>query len=387
VLREQFFSTIQLAVITKHQNHHEIDKKTGKQVSFGVVRVANIAPCIELTRFLLNADWPDGVEVRVMAYHSQQILLMRSEQEKHLDQVLKRKSGSQVVFDQAVIRAHLESIESKNVIFILVATPVEEVGRDHDFDWAVVEPSSFRSFIQLAGRVLRHRTQTESLLEPNISLLQYNLKGVLLQAEERDKPVFCRPGYESEHHRLESHDLTQLLEVEKLAKRLDAELRISKKSTLRPTQDLADLEHEVIHTLLTDYTQRGPESMQGWLSSCWWLTGIPQQLVKFRRGAAQLTVFRVPDEDEWCFVEKGRYGQPYSKIEKTYSIEVDERLTRREQARFWLQRDYPQLLEGLGRSNLERAALVYGEINLPTYGKDANNLSFHYSSQFGLVAK
>lgn len=30
-------------------------------------------------------------------------------------------------------------------------------GRDHDYDWAIVEPSSMRSIIQLAGRIRRHR--------------------------------------------------------------------------------------------------------------------------------------------------------------------------------------------------------------------------------------
>ena len=38
----------------------------------------------------------------------------------------------------------------------MLGSPVTEVGRDHDYDWAVVEPSSMRSLIQLAGRVRRH---------------------------------------------------------------------------------------------------------------------------------------------------------------------------------------------------------------------------------------
>ena len=60
----------------------------------------------------------------------------------------------------------------------MVATPVEEVGRDHDFDWAIVEPSSYRSIIQLAGRVLRHRKLDQDIQNPNIALMQYNLKGL-----------------------------------------------------------------------------------------------------------------------------------------------------------------------------------------------------------------
>jgi len=101
-----------------------------------------------------------GIAPRVMAYHSRQVMLLRSEQERHLDQALKRKEKQDeqpVAFSNEVIRQHLDSTEVENVIFILVATPVEEVGRDHDFDWAIIEPSSYRSIIQLAGRVLRHR--------------------------------------------------------------------------------------------------------------------------------------------------------------------------------------------------------------------------------------
>ncbi|MFH4247401.1 hypothetical protein WAI89_21855, partial [Acinetobacter baumannii] len=74
-----------------HFKHHTIDTQTSKKVSFGVVRVANIPPCIALTQYLLNAEWSPGISPRVMAYHSRQVLLLRSEQERHLDQVLKRK--------------------------------------------------------------------------------------------------------------------------------------------------------------------------------------------------------------------------------------------------------------------------------------------------------
>lgn len=51
-------------------------------------------------------------------------------------------------------------------VVIVMATSVAEVGRDHDYDWAVVEPSSMRSLIQLAGRVRRHRAGSPA--SPNI---------------------------------------------------------------------------------------------------------------------------------------------------------------------------------------------------------------------------
>ena len=90
-----------------------------------------------------------------------------------------------------------------------MATPVEEVGRDHDFDWAVVEPSSYRSFIQLAGRIMRHRELVSELATSNMALMQFNLKGL----KEKDV-VFNYPGYESSENRLVTHDLKQLLDDE-----------------------------------------------------------------------------------------------------------------------------------------------------------------------------
>ncbi len=383
-IRSYFNSVILEAILDKHQKHHGIDEKSEKRVSFGVVRLANIKPCVELTKYLLNAQLPDDMEIRTMAYHSQQLLIMRNEQEKHLDAVLKRENGDQSSFDQKDIRKHLGSISAKQVVFILVATPVEEVGRDHDFDWAVVEPSSYRSFIQLAGRVRRHREAKKDCTEANMALLQYNLKGLSKQA----RLVFCRPGYESEHNRLDTHDLNNLLDVETLAERLDAKPRISKPSPLHPKTNLADLEHEVIHQLLTNYDQQGPDSMQGWLAECWWLTAIPQLFVRFRDSRPQLTVFLIPKDDDWIFVTKGNYGEELIPIEETYRIERDNELTDQEKERLWLHRDYESLLEKTGQLSLINAALIYGEIGLPIdERKGANPTSFTYSNQLGLVRK
>ncbi len=80
-LEEYYFSLIQQGILQKHQWHSIEEKKSGKRISFGVVRMANIDPCIRLTRYLLNADWPQDVDAKSMAYHSRQILIMRNAQE------------------------------------------------------------------------------------------------------------------------------------------------------------------------------------------------------------------------------------------------------------------------------------------------------------------
>jgi CRISPR-associated endonuclease/helicase Cas3 len=380
-IRNYYFASIQKTVLEQHLQHNTTDIDTGKTISFGVVRFANIKPCIDFTRFLLNADFPADVEIRTMAYHSRQVLIMRSEQEKHLDKVLKRKDSKQGVFSNARIRTHLKEITAQHVIFILVASPVEEVGRDHDFDWAVVEPSSYRSFIQLAGRVMRHREPPEKGLEsPNVAIMQYNLKGLL----KSGAPVFIKPGYESADNRLRTQDLFELVNYKKLAERLDAQPRIRKNETLYPHTNLADLEHECIHQLLSDYGRLGPEAMQGWLTGYWWMTAVPQMYVRFREGNPQVPVYLVPtgEDGTFKFAEKDDFGKPVIR-ENLYNIERHE-LTEKERKRLWLQRDYPSLLEKMGEDTM-KAALIYGEIGLPVYGRDLNDIHFIYSSQLGLM--
>ncbi|MBB5322747.1 type I-F CRISPR-associated helicase Cas3f [Marinobacter oulmenensis] len=230
--QNEFFNTIRQAILSKHLEHHEQDAQTGRNISFGMVRCANIRPCVELTEYLLDAEWLEHVEIRTMAYHSQQVLLLRHEQEKHLDQVLKRNrpvNDPEGVFQQPEIREHLDSGDSTDLIFILVTTPVEEVGRDHDFDWAVVEPSSYRSIIQLAGRVRRHRPAEADNSAPNMGLLQYNLKGYRGEA----KDVFSRPGYEQGKWQLFSRDLSDLVDEKALGRSVDATPRMIKDSKVQ----------------------------------------------------------------------------------------------------------------------------------------------------------
>jgi len=59
-------------------------------------------------------------------------------------------------------------------------------------------------------------------------------------------------------------------------------------------------------------------------------------------------------------------------------------LTELENERLWMHRDYETLLRQMNDSDIEKAALTYGELGFPVYGEDENNLSYTYSSQFGL---
>jgi CRISPR-associated endonuclease/helicase Cas3 len=382
-IKEGYFEKIKHTVIEMHQHHNTVDGNTQKKVSFGVVRVANIEPCIDLAQHLLKTDWPENFEPKIMAYHSRQVLLLRNEQEKHLDIVLKRKEkkGEQpAAFINSIIRKHIESCGAENITFIVVATPVEEVGRDHDFDWAIIEPSSYRSIIQLAGRILRHRNL--SIGTPNIALLQYNLKALLYGPE---KIAYCRPGFENRDVcTLSTHDLKTLINEEEVTQRIDAVPRIKRNEQLNPKERLIDLEHYAISNVLTAYDRVGPESLQGWLNQKWWLTALPQKENPFRKSEPTIKLYLLCDDDKLIFVDKLSTGG-FRTVEEIVGIHHDTD-DKNFSDRLWLDRDYQFLLETLvethGEMSIKSASLRYGEINVPDPEKRMR--TYTYSDQYGL---
>ena len=387
--QQAFFELIAMSAFKKHQQHHTVDKRSQLKVSFGVVRMANIRPCVAFTQYLLSMECNTDTTIRVMAYHSQQLLLLRHLQEQHLDKVLKRKeTGNELpkAFKDKDIRNHLDGIthtesQVKNVIFILVATPVEEVGRDHDFDWAVVEPSSYRSIIQLAGRVRRHRRG--DVEQANISLMQYNWLGVKNRHRD-DVKVFVRPGFEDKVM-LASHDLTDLVDANRLAEQVDAIPRIEKPNILQQTEKLADLEHYSIRSLLATKPKGcfTPSTLQGYLTSAWFLTAYPQEIIRFRSGPESLKVYLTYDEDDqgYFFCEKNEKGFPINR-ERLLNIKRSI-LDVEAQSRLWLKRDFGNAVEYMAEErgvSLRGISLRYGELSFPHNEKSA----YEYSDQFGL---
>lgn len=400
--QKAYFNVIARSTLIKHQSHHYKDEITQLNVSFGVVRFANISPCIELTHYLLQRNWPENTEVRVMAYHSQQVLLMRSVQEQHLDKVLKRKEKqgkAPAALSEPLIRQHLTSIKKQNqdvenVLFILVATPVEEVGRDHDFDWAVIEPSSYRSIIQLAGRVKRHREG--EVTQPNIALLQFNWKGIRDHHIDHTK-VFNRPGFE-DVLRLQSHDLNELIDVGACEQRLDAIPRIQLPRplaadymrNLSSVGSLTELEHVATWSWLANYkkqgvgAQTGPATLQGWLNNHWFLTALPQHLAPFRKSEPTLKAFLVWDEyqQESRFCEKNDQGYAIDR-ENILNIQRIE-LSHQAKQRLWLTRDFDHSCVDLADKQVldqRVVSLRYGEISFP----HNENKKYVYNDQLGLV--
>nr|WP_298411000.1 type I-F CRISPR-associated helicase Cas3f [uncultured Halomonas sp.] len=234
--------TILAQACALHEQHHAIDPHSGKRVSFGLVRMANIEPLVAVAQSLYQSDIPEDRQIHLCVYHSQFPLLLRSRLEARLDRVLDRREES-AVFDLVDIRTTLEGNPAKNQLFIVLGSPVTEVGRDHDYDWAIVEPSSMRSIIQLAGRIRRHRP--EPAHAPNIALLDTNVRHL-----KRAAPAFSRPGFETEKRwPLVTHQLAELLRADEI-EHIDSRPRLMPAEVLEPTQKLVDLEHARLAALM-----------------------------------------------------------------------------------------------------------------------------------------
>lgn len=204
------------ACLQLHRAHCQPDPVSGKQVSFGLVRMANIGPLFDVAQTLFALDAPEGTRIHLCVYHARFPLLQRSAIEALLDTSFNRRGDANAVFQLPAIRSALDGNPEPQQLFVVLASPVCEVGRDWDADWAVAEPSSMRSLIQLAGRVQRHRGQPPA--EPNVRVFDTNLRH---HANTRpDQPAFQRPGYEKSgttpaqrRLQLTSHHLADLLQA------------------------------------------------------------------------------------------------------------------------------------------------------------------------------
>lgn len=329
--RENFAHFVLQRAWELHQDaqNHSIDATTGKRVSFGLIRMANIDPLFDvaLAMYRLGAPAPN-VRIHLCVYHSQFPLLTRSGIEHQLDTVLNRRTGRNAALGsedpalaRPVVRALLTQHPEPHHLFIVLGSPVTEVGRDHDYDWAVVEPSSMRSLIQLSGRVRRHRP--DAVERTNMAVLDSNLRG--LEQKNTDDAVFCKPGFEMKqvttakdlqsndlrdsatHFHLQWHSLAKLLpELAAQGGAIDARSRIAPRDKLQPKALWVDLEHARMRDTMLPrdassrfYTPVARDATLHWraLGSVW-LTGLLPQFQRFRHDPLRrVDVAWLPDDD------------------------------------------------------------------------------------------
>ena len=398
--RHQDFARLALAQAWElHQrpHNHSIDA-SGKCVSLGLIRMANIAPLydVALAMYALGAPAPD-VRVHLCVYHSQFPLLLRSAIEQQLDTLLNRR-GAHNDHDPALqrpaLRALIDAHPEQHHLFIVLGSPVTEVGRDHDYDWAVVEPSSMRSLIQLAGRVRRHRSGAVGGV--NMVVLDSNLR----HFKDKGKAAFCKPGFEmdpqppgssdaAQNFSLHSHSLRQLMT--RLVKddapwAVDAQPRIEVATTqYHPRRHWADLEHERMRDAMlqrsaaSKYTT-APEraaSLHWAHPSQLWLTGLLPQFQRFRYDPQQRDdVALLPDEEEETLLlhrvqdGKRRYEKLYVPIHQSLCHPVPAAQLASPSVSPWPQVNGMAELAALAQAqglSLEQCARRYATASLPQH--------------------
>lgn len=360
-------------------------KLVDKKVSIGLVRMANINPLVQVAKHLFVKAAPANTRIHYCVYHGQYPLLQRTAIEQMLDKALKRHDNEQWIQNSGVAE-HVEKTAELNHIFIVLATSVAEVGRDHDYDWAVVEPSSMRSIIQLAGRVQRHRKQTPAT--HNIHVLSQNYKGL-----KKGLLCFEKPGFETSLVQCASINLTQL-NVESYLKSISASPRIlynKTKPNLSP-EGKFNCFSEVEH-FTQKITLYGMKPVAGNYAARWWQHDVSwcgeiQRLQPFRKShlskGFSITFSERTQRYLWQEKVDGVYPPEYKPTE---DIDIP-----KEPAvmacgnslwhQFDLAKQVKTLSEKLGKSEQQTLA-VYTHVLLQEHDKESIEHWF-YQTEFGI---
>lgn len=360
-----------------HQKHNHPDATSAKRVSFGLIRMANIERLVEVALELYRLPWPVGVRVHLCTYHSQFPLFIRSAIERQLDQALNRRQPD-AVFSVPDIRQRLDCYCEPDQLFIVLGSPVTEVGRDHDYDWALVEPSSMRSLIQLAGRVRRHRDGECST--PNIRVFDTNLRHWRNGTGNEREPAFCQPGFEAKQFPLRTHSLKTLVEVDEITT-IDARPRIVARDALQPGNRLTDLEHARMQANLLPLP---PHALPSLNAASWWhlapadalLTAVLPQQQPFRHNNqpdVDLELRPNVEGDDYVLIElrkkKGSWSDTeFVSVERSKNQRIPPEKVQGERISAWGTTDYMEALSALATElglSLEVCARRYGTVTLP----------------------
>ncbi len=377
---------IRAGAITMHQRHHEVCPHTQKDVSVGLVRLANVEPIIQLVQEIGNLEQADStLQIHLCCYHARQLLVLRSDLEAKLDRLLNR-SDPATLFAQPEIQHVLATSNAKQHIFIVVSSPVSEVGRDHSYSWGIIEPSSMRSMIQLAGRVWRH--QPERLAsQPNLMILDCNISA-LKQGNGLGlgSAVFTRPGFEQDapsQFSLKSHRCSQLIDQKQLD-RVDAQARISRASELDSENSLGDLEHAVMADLLNNEDN---------FVSAFWRDDSGNRVSGHLQGISPFRAKDVPEDEFVCLPHKEEvsgYRFVFAQdawdnlaecTSQNASIQFTEMPVAGQGVLPWLVPDLEQALEALAQEtqqeNLEKVARQFALVRL------RRGQAWHFNSWLG----
>lgn len=381
------------AAHTLHSAHGEISPHDGKKISVGLVRLANIAAINALAPALLACESvPADTRIHLCCYHARQLLLLRSRLENTLDRILDRTQPEALFRQPEISAATADSVEH-NHIFIVLASPVIDTGRDLCADWAIIEPSSMRAIIQLCGRVWRHRPH-KTAEQANVLILDSNLRSLRQPNLNLGKPTFIYPGFESSDFLLRSHRSAELITPEQRT-HINAIPRIIKPEMLEPKklQRLADLEHAVMANLLNP-------AAPNFLSAYWQTNNAnracvhSQRITPFRAGQRHTDYICLPADNDWGFVFKqadNAWAHPYDDDAGKANIRHHTLPVSTGQIQPWLVSDLhhaltelsEQLQEQRDAPDLTHTALRFATVSLPDNQQPTAGWQFNEWLGFG----
>ncbi len=367
---------IRRGMVTLHQGHHQ-QHASGKKISIGLVRIANINPLVAIARLLYVNPAPEKFRIHYCVYHSQYPLAQRAFIESKLDQVLNRKDP-EAIWSCLEIQYALSHYPEQNQLFVVLATSVAEVGRDHDYDWAIAEPSSMRSIIQIAGRIQRHRKQIPETENFYILAKNYNaLKGKEIAYE--------KPGFEAKNRKLSSHDLHDILEEIQFSapNAIPSIQRPKKWKETTPFSNLVTLEQIAYRQKLFEHTDdKGPANLW-WTNQVAWCAEI-QRKQPFRASSPdQAYCLYLEEENEPVWQIKNNKVNPIEYVAVSDITNID--LTPAQGNQSWfvfdIQDQYGHLAEQLEKP-LKYISYCFGETRLPDYENQTD--TWCYSPMLGV---
>jgi len=328
----EFFDRITDEIVNMHSHHGIDDEKSGSRLSVGVVRWNNVAPAILHARHLLNRMSPEDHDIFVIPYNGTLLPAVRYHVEATLNKMLKRKlrNGRDPILSNDFVRETLDKrATARNVVILVVTTSIEEVGRDHDFDFAIVEPGSLRGVIQMGGRIRRHRQVPTDY--PNLAIMERSFKEVRSQWGDVFKSrngYFAYPGIQTpikvltdskasavaDLIKLPAYDAAALYDLEMLSTRLDARDAISEIPSDRSLLGIKEreltrsyLEDGLIaeEQLSVDDYVRDPMAM---------LTGHHPRNRKFRRTDTFDVPYTILDDGKWYVLDPKMNTNPGNSI-------------------------------------------------------------------------
>ncbi len=176
------------------------------KVSVGFIRFNTAKQAWRYSQWLLTRDSKsDEYTYRIVCYHAKHPRLVLGIMDEKLNQLNNRKVDSNwhKLPELKTALTATKAAGKQDLIIIVVTTTLQETGRDHDYDWAILEPRSVRGEIQAAGRVRRHRKGWHEHI--NILIMSQPLRAFdpRYDAEKykdhrlKDFLLWGRPGIES----------------------------------------------------------------------------------------------------------------------------------------------------------------------------------------------